>query len=313
MTTAMLSTVNRRWVSARRVARAFVALSLGCGGLGCAGARPPVPEPESFLLVGVDPGTEATELEHGLGRDGYGHAVRVEGEGWVALAMTREDGASVARLVTRRGVVVALDEGPRPLSHARGVLGVEASPPSGTDVDGDGTIDVVLVREESDRRCLLVIHLGEDGAASPLSLDADDLAPDACLEGFRDVDGNSDPEAIVRVRAYGLARSGIPTVDLPLERDEAGVFRREGPATRFVADERRERERRLLVARAAPAPEEVYTLAVELALLVQVSGETPERQLEAFDAAMSGVVLTEDLVEAVHRARALIGQGAGYE
>jgi hypothetical protein len=209
-------------------------------------------------------------------------------------------------------VVVALDEGSGPLGHTRGVLGIEPSPPSGTDVDGDGTLDVILVREESDRRCMLVVHLGEDGAASPLSLDAEGLAPDACLEALRDVDGNGEPEAIVRVRAYGLARSGVPTVDLPLERDEAGVYRAVNPAARFVADERRERETRLMRARAAPAPEDAYTIAVELALLVHVIGETPERQLEAFDEALTGIVVTEDLVTAVHRARGLIAAGTAW-
>jgi hypothetical protein len=283
------------------------------GAIGCGASRPALPETEEFLFVGVDPQLEATELENGLSESGYGHTTRVEGDGWVALAMTRPDGASVARLVTTRGVVVALDEGPRPLTPTRGLLDVEPTPPSGTDVDGDGTIDVVLARIETDRRCLLVIHLGEDGSASPLALDPEGLAPDACLEALRDVDGNSEPEAIVRVRAYTLARSAPPTVDLPLERDEAGVYRRVDPAARFVADERRGREARLLVARAAPAPEDAYTLAVELALLVHLTGETPERQVEAFDEAMSGVVLTEDLVEAVHRARGLIAAGTAFD
>jgi hypothetical protein len=281
--------------------------------IGCGAARPPLPGDEEFLDVGVDPQLEATALERGLSEAGYGHTQRVEGEGWVALAMTREDGASVARLVTRRGVVIALDETSSLLGHTRGVLAIEAAPPTGTDVDGDGSLDVLLVRAESDRRCLLVVHLGEDGAASPLVLDPEGLAPDACLEAFRDVDGNADPEAIVRVRAHVLARSAIPTVDRPLERDASGVFRAVDPAARFVADERRAREARLMLARATPSPEDAYTIAVELALLVAVSGETPERQLEAFDAAMTGVVLTEDLVTAVHRARGLIAAGTAYD
>jgi hypothetical protein len=281
--------------------------------LGCGASRPAVPEAEERLFIGVDPQAEATALTDGLAQDGYGRTHRVEGEGWVAVAMSREDGASVVRLVTTRGVVVALEEGPSPLGHTRGVLDVEPAPPSGTDVDGDGTLDVVIARTESDRRCLLIVHLGEDGAASPLSLDPAGLAADACLEGLRDVDGNSGPEAIVRVRAHGLGRASVPTVDLPLERDEAGIYRAVDPAARFIADERRSREARLMLARAAPAPEDVYTLAVELALLVHVSGETPERQLEAFDAALTGVVLTEELVIAVHRARGLIAAGEAYD
>jgi hypothetical protein len=45
---------------------------------------------------------------------------------------------------------------------------------------------------------------------------------------------------------------------------------------------------------------------------VHVSGETAERQLDAFDAALTGVVLTEELVVAVHRARGLIAAGEAY-
>ena len=276
---------------------------------GCAGASHPETDPADYLAVGVDPAMEAHTFEASLAADGYRSTGEVSGEGWVAFAMTRSDGASAARLVTVHGVVVALDEVPMPLAPARGVLGVEPSPPSGTDLDGDGTIEVVLSREERDRRCWLVARLDGEGGARPLVVDTANLAPDLCLEDLRDVDGNGVPEAIVRVRARALARAAIPVADLPLERDATGVYRRVDPADRFVTYERRVRRTRLDAARAVPDAEAAYTAAIELALVDFVAGDTPEAQTAAFDEAMAGIVLDIDMLTAVSFARARISAG----
>jgi len=281
---------------------------LGCVA-GCGGAPPAERDPADYLAVGVDPSVEAHTLETSLAASSYRVTSEVTGEGWTAFAMTREDGASLARVVTHRGVVVAVDELPTPLAPARGVLSVEPSPPSGTDVDRDGTSDVVLARQERDRRCLMMLGIDADGGGHALVVDAANLASDLCVEDVRDVDGNEAPEAIVRVRARSLARQAIPVADLPLERDATGVYRRVDPAERFVADERRTRAARLAIARAAPDAEAVYTIALELALVAYAAGEAPDAQVQAFDDAMSGVVLDVDLLTAVHFARGEIAAG----
>lgn len=270
-------------------------------------------DPTDYLAVGVDPAAEARTLEEALAGEGYRPSSEGAGEGWQAFAMTRADGSSVARLLTRRGVVVALDEAPTPLAPARGVLRVLPSPPSGSDLDLDGTTDVVLAREERERTCLLVIGVDDDGGARPLVVDTSNLAADLCLEAVEDVDGNHTPEAIVRVRAHALARATIPTADLPLERDATGVYRRVDAAERFVADQRGERQARLARARAMPDAEVAYALAVELALVSFVAGEAPDVQLAAFDAAIEGVVLDVDLLTAVHFARGEIAAGRAAE
>ena len=259
--------------------------------------------------MGVDPAAEAHTLETSLAASGFHVSSDAEGTGWAAFAMTHPDGASLVRLVTRRGVVVALDETPTALAPARGILGVESAPPSGTDVDGDGTPDVVLSRNEADRRCLMVVGVDDDGGARALVVDTANLAIDVCLEDVRDVDGNETPEAIVRVRARSLARATTPTADLPLERDATGVYRRVGSAARFVADERASRRARIVRARAMPDAEAVYTAAVELALVSFAAGEASDVQLAAFDEGMAGVVLDLDLVTAVHFARGEIAAG----
>lgn len=275
----------------------------------CAGASAPVADPTDYLAVGVDPITEAHTLEASLAGDGFRSSSEAQGPGWAGFAMTRPDGASLARLVTRRGVVVALDETPSAIAPTRGVLGIEPAPPSGTDLDGDGTNDVVLSRTEADRRCLMVVGVDDDGGARPLVVDTANLALDVCLEEVRDVDGNEAPEAIVRVRARALARASVPVADLPLERDDTGEYRRVDPAERFIALERGARRARIGAARATPDAEAVYTAAVELALVSFVAGESPDVQVQAFDEGMSGVVLDVDLLTAVHFARGEIAAG----
>lgn len=275
----------------------------------CGGPARVVRDPTDYLAVGVDPALEASTLRAQLAESGYRLASEGAGEDWAAFAMTRPDGASLVRLVTRRGVVVALDETPSALAHARGVLAIEPSPPSGTDVDGDGTPDVVLSRTEATRRCWMVVGVDEDGGARPLLVDTANLDVDVCLEDVRDVDGNATPEAIVRLRAPALARQTIPAADLPLERDATGEYRRVDPPERFVADERAVRMARLRAARAVPDAESVYTTAVELALVGFAAGDAPDVQLAAFDDAMSGIVLDVDLLTAVHYARGQIAAG----
>jgi hypothetical protein len=266
-------------------------------------------DPTDFLAVGVAPSAEARTLAASLGESGFHVSSEASGAGWAAFAMTRVDGASLARLVTRRGVVVALDESPTAVAPARGLLGVEPAPPSGTDVDGDGTPDVVLSRNEADRRCLLVIGVDDDGGARPLVVDTANLALDVCLEDVRDVDGNETPEAIVRIRAHTLARATLPTVDLPLERDATGVYRRVDPPARFVADERASRRASIARARAVPDAEAVYGASLELALVAFAAGEATDVQLAAFDEGMTGTVLDVDLLTAVHFARGEIAAG----
>jgi hypothetical protein len=278
-----------------------LALATACGGAHVE------TDPTDYLAVGVDPATEAQSLEAALSASGMRVTREVRGENWFAFAMTRADGASLARVVTHRGVVVALDESASALAPARGVLDVRDAPPR--DVDGDGTVDVVLVRTESDRTCEMIVGVDADGATHALVVDASTLPADACIEDVRDVDGSATPEAIVRVRAHALARGVVPTADLPLERDATGVYRRVDPAERFVASERSFRATRLAAARAVPDAGGVYTLAIELALVSYVAGEAPDAQLAAFDDAIAGVVLDVDQLQAVHDARIAIAAG----
>ena len=263
-------------------------------------------DPTDYLAVGVDPATEAHTLETTLATSGFRLVHEVSGAHWLAFAMTRADGSSLARIVSHPGVVVALDEAPTALAAARGVLDVL---PSTRDIDGDGTADVVLARIERERTCWMIVGIDVDGNAHPLVVDMANLAADLCVEDMRDVDGNATPEVIVRVRAHALGRMAVPSADLPLERDATGVYRRVGAAARFVADQRAQRRARLHVARSTPDAEDVYALAVELALVSYVAGEAADVQLAAFDEAIGGVVLDADQLHAVHEARTAIAAG----
>lgn len=104
-----------------------LALVLTASIAGCGGAHAVDRDPADYLAVGVDPAIEARTLEATLAESGLRSTEQASGEGWAAFAMTRSDGASLVRLVTRRGVVVALDEAPSPVASVRGVLGIETA------------------------------------------------------------------------------------------------------------------------------------------------------------------------------------------
>ena len=284
-----------RWAGALLTTWVFA----GCG----ASAPPPALDYDRFLRVGVEPAAEADAIEAHLARAGYEPSGRVDAEGWSALAAHRPDGVSVARVVTTRGVVIAIEAQPE-----EGLLRVDRAT-AARDADHDGTLDVVIERAEAERVCLLIAAMSAEGGAAPLIVDPEGIEPGVCLEDVRDVDHDGRDEAIVRVRVWALARAACPTIDIPLARDERGIFQRGSLPTSFVAAERAVRQQALEAARATPDAEEAFRLGVELAALARADGADPAVQLAAFDAAMSGVVLSAELAEAALHAHAFIAAG----
>lgn len=293
--------------------RACLAVVVAVAGAACLSACAPrsslLPDYSELLAAGVEPTEEADAVIAALSRAGYALDERADGEGFVALGFARADeGHRAVRVVTRRGVAFALDSGTLDPGGPPGDVHVEALP-IGTDVDGDGRADVVVSRREARRSCLLVLALTEDGGLDALRVDAAGLEPDACLEAFEDVDGRAGAEAIVRVRAPGLRRARTPTADVPLERDEAGVYGLRPPPVAYLARVRQRLSAALDAARARLDEEEAYTLAVEAALVSRAAGEAPALQLAAFDAAVSTIVWSEAMAEAVRAARAYVVRG----
>jgi len=272
-----------------------------------------LPDYSEYLLAGVEPREEAERVAAHLARAGFEEAARAEVGGVIALAMVRPaDRLHAVRIITPRGVTVAIEAAPEPTgpdtaAAMRGTLVLD--PRSGSDLDGDGRSDLLVVRSEPARSCWLVLAVTNAREVEPLGVDTSDLDRDLCLEDLRDVNDDGTVEAIVGVRATSLARTRVPRAELPLERDEAGTYRRVPPAVSFLSRETARLDAALAAARAEGDAEACYTLAIERALLLRAAGRSVEAQLSAFDEAVAATVWTEGLGEALDAARLAIASG----
>ncbi|MEC7524811.1 MAG: VCBS repeat-containing protein [Myxococcota bacterium] len=260
--------------------------SLGCGG-GSRSLRL-----EDWVRVGVDPRAEAEAIERALTDAGWSLATRREAPDFVALAFTRDEQRAI-RLVTRRGVVLALDS--HELDGLRIRHGLVSLPePPREDLDGDGRPDLLIAREEADApRCLAVVRVDEEGRAASLPIAGDALATGACASELVDVDGDGELEAVVALRWPELAMEGeVPAVEAPLVLSSEG-WRPDGlPATHRDA-ELAPRLAALERARAELDVPQAARLGVELAALAHLAGAAMSAQVERFDAALAGMVLSE--------------------
>lgn len=274
------------------------------------GAPRRLPDYSELLLAGVEPAEEAERVIAYLGHAELRLVERVEVGGVIALGFHRaRDEHRAVRVVTPAGVSLSLD------SHAEDGVTASAGPivldraRSGRDLDGDGHLDIVVARSEPHRTCMLVIDVHEDGRLAPLRVDAIDLPPDVCLEELEDLTGDGTTEALVGIYAPELARRRAPRAPLPLERDEAGVYRRTPPAVAFLEERTARIDAALARARRAEDHDECLTLSVERALLLTAAGQSVERQLAAFDEAIAATVWPEAMSPELDRARAVLSRG----
>lgn len=274
---------------------------------GCASAPEPV-RLDDWMRVGVDPRQEAARVEQGLTDAGWQTRARVEGEGFVALGFQRAEQRAV-RVITRRGVAASLDshepDGVRerhgPVRLVDGTL----------DVDRDDAPELTLARGDGDDACLAIVEIDDEGRVTLMPDDADALQPGSCVTALEDVDGDETPEALALLRWPELAlESEVAEVRAVLTLEDGG-WRARGTPTEFGEAERTGREERLTQARAARDLDAALRLAVELTALAHLDGATVPRQVERFDAALSGLVLTEPARDAAARAREVIASGWG--
>jgi hypothetical protein len=278
--------------------------------LSSCGAPRRLPDYSELLLAGVVPEDEAARVIAYLEPAGLRLAARVEVGGAIALGFHRErDDHWAIRVVTPDGVSLSLD------SHAEDGVTPSAGPiaidvaRSGHDLDGDHRLDIVVSRTEPHRTCMLLIEVGSDARIEPLRVDAADLPPDVCLESLEDLTGDGTIEAVVGVYAPELALDRWPRAPLPLERDEAGVYRRTPPAVAFLETRAAFIDAALARARSAEDHVECLTLAVERALLLTAAGQSIERQLAAFDDAVGSIVWPEAMSAELDRMRASLERG----
>ena len=273
----------------------------------CAGALEG-PRPEDWMRVGVEPGEEAVEVEAALREAGWTRTERRAGDGFVALAFERGEQYAV-RVVSRRGVVVALDSHePDGLRERHGRVSLPEPPRS--DLDGDGREDVLVARDDdAGERCLAVVRVDPEGRAEALPIAGDALATGACASALTDVDGDGRLEAMVSLRWPQLAvRGEVPGVDAPLVLTAEG-WRPDGLPASHEASETEARRAALEAAREGLDVGVSVRLGVELAALAHLSGAAMSAQVERFDAALEGLVLEEADAARVAEIRAAIALG----
>lgn len=284
------------------------ALSLGC-------AHPATPplvheDPTRFLRVGLDPRSEADELERRLEASGYARVARVASADVVALSMRREDGATLVRVVTRRGLVLSVDAPTESLE--RSAVGVEDVP---LDLDGDGHPEIVLSATDAarDRRCLALVRVAPDGSLREVTPTLE-LGGDACVEALRDL-GDGRAAALAVVRFVHLAIDRPPSLSVPFGPGSRGAggatweIRRDGAARTFLAEQRRERVVALATARDARDARAAYRIGVELAALAWLAGEADATQRQALSVALEGLDVPPPISRAREQAEAWIAAG----
>lgn len=298
----------------RRRARAAVAVVAGMAFpclVACASSPVPGLDPLRYFRAGVAPHREARRVVNHLEGAGYSVRKRIEGETFVALAFARpQDGASAVRIITRRGIAVALDA-PTEGRPAAGRVGLRAPRGDHHDLDGDGRPEIAVRLHDArrERTCVAVMRVLQDGRVVEMGLRRDPT-PTRCIERLHDVDGNGSLEALMGIRYPELAMGRTPEVFLPLvsEGDEWVVAT--PPALEGYWNRARARRKRAV----ERAREDVdiragYRLAVEMAALARGRGEPTRAQVRAFDDALRGLVPSEAQARRIERVRRYIEAG----
>lgn len=250
---------------------------------------------ENYIHVGVDPFAEAKELTRVYAERGEPLALKIAGKDFTALGfMDRSGNSTRARVVTVRGIEVALDpEGSTPLSAAKSYALI-AGPFSETqDVDRDGFEEVFIERRSGGQRCLLVYRVRDVGFVDAVPVEVHSFGRDLCPSAVQDVDGDGRAELLVEVTLPEFELDDTPEVRAVLWAvDHRFVLDAEREKLdQYLGAQAEERERALAHANPRRDRVEIQRIAVELAALAYLSGASLEDQLAKFDGALSRLKL----------------------
>lgn len=246
-------------------------------------------DPVDYLRVGVDPRDEAEQLAQAFVEEGYRVRQLVDGDTVAMIDAFGPEGQSALRVVTHVGVALGIDAPDRRYPTRERVRGLPA-PLSGTDLDGDGNLELLIAVVDSTRlaECVAVVRVNEHGQVSEVSVDTRPVQEDACAERAEDVAGDARAELLV-VGRYAIPPLNVPaSVAVPFTGFE-GRFMPMGPASgRYFAGERAVRVERLEDARRARDAGAISRLAVELGLLRFFEGAGVDTAIAALDAHSEG-------------------------
>lgn len=269
----------------------------------CGAARPVSFDDARHFRVGLDPRSEADAIESRLIARGLTRVARVDADAAVGLAMRDDEGRTVLRIVTTRGLALAVDAPTESLSRSE--VGLVEAP---SDLDGDGYVELLPAATDaaSSRRCFALVRVTDDGGLVEVTPELDGLGGDACLEALVDLQDDGRFEVVASVRFRSLAWGRAPSVALPFapapppasnegEPDAVAGARWElvtgALAQHFFEREIRERRAALEEARAAGRTEVAYQLGVELASLARFRGADGAEQTATFRRAVEGLTI----------------------
>lgn len=272
----------------------------------------PVFHDDKYLRFGVDPDQEANAVIESQKERQYRLGQRLVGKHFTALGfMDRSGRSSAVRILTLRGIGVALDS--RPQSALQGLTryALIAPPINDThDADHDGFEEVFVEERTPNESCLRVYRVRDVGAVDRVVVDAQVMGQRVCARSAIDLDGDGVVELWTEVDLGGfpIVGAAAPHLSLPLWADQHRFVARAGTQAQraWLAGERVQREAALQRARAHLDVGTCYVLAVELAALEYLERGDPAAQLAAFDRALTGLVLSPPQAAAGAKARARI-------
>jgi hypothetical protein len=271
------------------------ALGLLASAAACA-SRPPNPffGDEAYLHFGLDTNAEANALIQTYAEQTEPVSLRLDGQHFTALGfMSRSGRATRVRVVTVRGIQLALDPEPATPVHASTDYALLDAPiPNTHDADGDGFDEIFVERRTAEATCLLVYRVRDVGFVDPVPTPVRLFAQDFCPTAIADLDRDGRAELIVDAELGGF-EGETPRVRVPLWAFDHRYELRAKPEALalHVAAERAARQAQLADARRRLDTPAAQRLAIELAALACLLGQSPREQVLAFDNALAGLVL----------------------
>jgi hypothetical protein len=289
---------------------------------GCAAQTPnPFFADAAYLRFGIDRHAEADALIRERNEQGEVLALRLQGQHFTALGfMNRSGRATRVRILTERGIALALDPDPDTALGQGARYALLAAPLADShDADGDGFEEVFVERRSPEATCLQVYRVRDVGFIDPVPVSVQLFRRELCANGLSDVDGDGLPELVIDTELLGfeaMPKSAThdahdtlepeaPHVRIPMWAREHryAVYANPGALTRFTTEERARRTGELTQARQGLDLATAYRLAIELAALVHVQRRSAAEQVAAFDEALSGLVLEPQQQRAIDHAR----------
>ena len=265
---------------------------------------------EQYLHFGVDPLHEADNLIKLYAERSEPLALRLSGRDFTALGfMDRQGRSTRARVITLRGIALALDpQQPSPLTAAKRYALV-APPLTGThDADQDGFEEVFVEERGAGESCLLVYRVRDVGDVDPVPVSLSLFGRERCPTGVADVDldGKAELYADIELSEFVLDTPPLVRVVLWSEQHRFVLDTQDHKLARYVAAQQAARELELEQARSVADVPAVLRLGVELAALTRLLGLSSTAQVARFERVLNGVKLSERQRRWAHTASAYI-------